>query len=459
MKPRMKYLAAVLAVSFSLPAAADDLTELKAELKRLSERLATMEQHNRELEKSLASERVSESEPEIVTRLKAVEYQTLSMQKQARQVETLEGISVSASLTGVVQKANTGDQGALANYRGDVAIALPGGEIGNTEGNIFTQLRFGQGDGVALGNTYTSTPNTTAFQLAGGPADDSTVILAQAWYQLNVPLLGDDSKANAREHVHLTFGKIDPFVFFDQNSIADDESAGFMNNAFVHNPLLDSGGDAGVDTYGFTPGVIAQYANEREKGSEWGASIGVFGSGSAANFGGSLAKPFVIAQAETAARINYLPGNYRAYLWTNGRGADYDGNEQRHTGIGFSLDQKVDDDLTLFGRYGHQATGKVKFDRALTAGVALSGNRWGRGADALGMAFGGLRTSADFRNDSLAVDSYQADGWEKQAEFYYRYQVNGNFELTPDFQIISRPGGDSSVSAVKLLALRARLGF
>lgn len=469
MRPAMTLLVMALAAAAPMTAAAaDDTAALLAELKRLAQRVEALEQQNREMEKSLASERISEKEPEVVTRLKAVEFQALSMQKQARQIEALEGISVGASLTGVVQNANEGSQGTLANYRGDVAVALPGGEIDSAEGKIFAQLRFGQGDGVALGRAYTSTPNTTAFQLAGGPADDSTVILAQAWYQLAAPLLRGGTKANAREHLHLTFGKIDPFVFFDQNAAADDESLKFMNNVFVHNPLLDSGGDIGADTYGFAPGVIAQYMNEREKGSEWGLSLGVFGAGRGADFTGSLSSPLVIAQAETAARFNYLPGNYRAYLWSNGRGAGYDGVERRHSGIGFSADQKVDDGLTMFGRYGHQIDGKVRFDRALTVGGELLGNGWGRAADSLGVAFGALRTSGDFRNDSPALDAdgdgtpdfgYQASGWEKQLELYYRYRINGQVEMTPDFQLIRRPAGDGASQTIKVVGLRAKVGF
>lgn len=215
MKPRMKYLAAALAVSLSLPAAADDISELKAELKRLAERLEAIEQHNRELEQSLASERISANEPELITRLKAVENQTLTMQKQARQIEALEGISVEASLTGVVQGVNgagssTGSRESRANYRGDISVALPGGEIGDIEGNIFAHLRIGQGNGLSLRPTYTSTPNTTAFEVGSTPADDSFGILAQAWYQLTVPLPRGGVKANAREHVHLTFGRDRP---------------------------------------------------------------------------------------------------------------------------------------------------------------------------------------------------------------------------------------------------------
>ena len=353
------------------------------------------------------------------------------------------------------------------NYRGDVSVTLPGGEIGDIEGKIFSHFRFGQGNGVGLRPTYTSTPNTTAFQTNAGP-DDSFAILAQAWYQLTVPLPRGGVKANAREHLHLTAGKIDPFVFFDQNAAADDESARFMNNAFVHNPLLDSGGDIRADAYGFAPGAIVQYVNERQKGAEWGLSLGAFASGPGANFTGSLAGPLVIAQAETAVRFNYLPGNYRAYLWHNGRGNGYDGIERMHAGIGFSVDQKLTDEVTLFGRYGHQLKGKVRFDRALTLGGELDGNLWGRAADSLGLALGALRTSADFRNDSPTVDAnadavpdfgYQASGAEQQLELYYRFKLNSHVELTPDLQWIRQPGGNAGAATVKVFGLRAKLGF
>ena len=54
---------------------------------------------------------------------------------------------------------------------------------------------------------------------------------------------------------------------------------------------------------------------------------------------------------------------------------------------------------------------------------------------------------------------YAASGSERVAEIYYRYRVNSNFDLTPEFQIIQRPGGDGSASTVKVSGLRARIGF
>jgi high affinity Mn2+ porin len=414
------------------------------------------------MEKALSSDRLSEDEPEAVTRLKAVEFETLSMQNQTKQIDALEGISVGASLVGVAQKVSHGgtpggEPESRLNYRGDVSITLPAGEMGNAEGKLFTHIRFGQGTGVALRPTYTSTSNTVAFETSAGP-DDSFAILAQAWYQLSMPL-GDGPKDQAREHLHVTFGKIDPFVFFDQNAIADDESAKFLNNVFVHNPLLDSGGDIGADKYGFQPGAIVKYENSEEKGSEWAVSLGAFGSGPGANFSGNLSDPFVIAQLETAARFNYLPGSYRLYGWTNGRAEGYDGVPRRHSGFGVSIDQKVTDSLTLFGRYGHRGTGRAMFDDALTLGAELDGSDWGRGADGVGLAVATLRTSSDYRADSLAVSGFAASGSERHVELYYRYKLNGNVELTPDFQYIRRPGGDGAADPVKVIGLRAKVGI
>lgn len=477
----MRITPLLLALSLGAgPAFATDTIEaLTAELRRLSDRLQALEKHNEETEKALASDRVSEKEPEMATRLKAVEFQTLSRQKQARQIEALEGITVGASITGVVQNAGasataSGGREKRTNYRGDISVTLPGGDMGNIDAKIFAHLQLGQGKGVGLRPTYSSTPNSTAFSVGSVAADDSFGILAQAWYQLKIPLLNGGSKANAREHLHLTFGKIDPFVFFDQNAAADDESTKFLNNVFVHNPLLDSGGDIGADAYGFAPGAILQYSNKHKKGYEWALSLGVFGtSGSnrvanSANFNGNLRSPLVIAQAQTAARFNYMPGNYRVYLWRNGHGAGYDNAERRHAGIGVSVDQKVTDELTVFGRYGHQFQGKVRFDRALTMGGELNGSQWGRAADALGFAAGALRTGPSFRNDSLALDAnndgiadfgYRASGMEDQFELYYRVKINSRLELTPDIQWIRRPAGDSTAQAITVVGLRVRAGF
>ncbi|MDD5391276.1 MAG: carbohydrate porin [Gallionellaceae bacterium] len=442
----------------------------------LAQRVKTLEENNARMETALESDRLSEKDPEVVTRLKDIEFRTLSMQKQARMIESLEGITAGASLTLVAQSANkaaiaAGEPGSALNYRGDVSVTLPGGEIGNAEGKIFAHFRLGQGNGLALNNTLTSTPNTTAFSLTN--PNDSTAMLAQAWYQLDVPLPLGGYKPNSREHLEINVGKIDPFVFFDQNVAADDESSRFLNNAFVHNPLLDSGSDAGVDAYGFTPGMRIAYHNETQKPEWWRTSLGVFGAGKGASYDHSFSAPFVIGQLEFGRKFfGGLDGTYRLYAWHNGQSTAYQ-NEfdtaiEHHSGWGASIDQRIGDATTLFGRYGKNLSGKVRIDQAFTLGAEFGGSYWNRSADSIGVALGWLHTSKDFRANSATLDAdadgnpdfgYTATGAEQLAEIYYRMRLNKNLELTPDFQLIRRPGGDQSATNAKVVGLRAKASF
>jgi len=133
--------------AFGANAHADsDTARLEAQIRMLTERVERLEQRNRALEemqarteRSLATERLSENEPELVTRLKALEYQTSSMQKQTRRIDTLDGISVGASLTTMAQHVGAGDSDTGATqsrlgYRGDLSVTLPGGSFGSAEG-------------------------------------------------------------------------------------------------------------------------------------------------------------------------------------------------------------------------------------------------------------------------------------------------------------------------------------
>ncbi|MEJ5999253.1 carbohydrate porin [Paucibacter soli] len=473
MRVRSSVLAAAAALAAALPAhAALDERQLLDALARLTARVEALEKRNTELEQALDSERLSEREPEMATRVKALEAQAQALQKPAARMEALAGVSVSASLSAVMQtlparfSASEAHETRL-NYRGDVQVSVPAGEWADISGKAFAHLRFGQGSGVGLRPSYTSTPNTLAFQ-TGEDADASFAILAQAGFQLELPLPRERATQTATSRLRLTLGKLDPFVYFDANGLADDESAKFLNNAFVHNPLLDSGGDVRADRFGFAPGAVLQWLDDSDKAAGWTASLGLFASGSGANFSAKPSKPLAIAQLETRRRFNYLPGSYRVYAWTQGQGQGFDGQMQRHRGLGLSLDQQVGDDLSLFARWGHQSAGQQRFDRALVAGLEWRGNAWRRGADAVGLALGRLRTAPGFAAASATLDAdgdgrpdwgYAASGSEQLAELYYRWQIGPKLELTPDLQWLRRLGGDAAVRGGWVLGLRARLSL
>ncbi|MFQ5643241.1 MAG: carbohydrate porin [Thiogranum sp.] len=458
-------VAGLLSASLSLPVMAADMPEGIAErLEALEKRIKTLEAENVRLNKSLDEPYISDSEPEISARLKAVESQVNSYRKAARTVEGLEGIEAGVGLTMAAQGLSGAPSGSNdpseLNYRGDVTVSLPAGNIGASEGFIFTHVRVGQGLGLENPGDAFSSVNSTSFQRPGTTTSDSTVLLAQAWYQLNVPLPLGGNPDLSRQHLELNFGKIDPFIFFDQNTIADDETRGFMNQAFVHNPLLDVGGDVGVDDFGFSPGLRVGWFNDFYKPQTYAVSIGVFGAGKGAQFEDSLSDPFVIAQAETGQRFfSGLEGNYRLYYWRNGRGEDFDGRERTHAGFGLSVDQKVADYTTLFARFGQQTEGDVRFDRTLTIGADVGGSYWNRGGDTLGLALGWLSLSDDYESASNSIAGFNASGAEQLAELFYRYRINSQFELSPNLQYIRRPGGNPSASAMTAYGLRVQLSY
>lgn len=440
---------------------------------KLEPRVKVIEEQNAKIEKGLESDGVSQYEPELTARLKAVEYQSLNMQKAARTISSLDGVVASVSLTTVAQHlgevpAGSPIHNSQLNYRGDVTVSLPLSNSGDIENKMVAAFRLGQGIGLNGVRSFAK-PNASAFRVGSTSPDDSVAVLGQAWYQATIPLPFGGFKPRSREKLEINFGKMDPFAFFDQNAVANDETRQFLNTVFVHNPLLDAGGDIGVDANGFTPGFRVSYLNEVNKAEPWRLSFGVFGAGSGANYTRFFSSPLVIAQAEKQFKsFGGLNGNMRAYYWRDGQAAQYSGDVAAHSGWGISADQRVSDDVSLFARYGHQLTGRVSFDRALTFGTEFGGGLWQRGADALGVSLGWLRTSKQFRNDAPVIDAngdgvpdfgFTAAKAERVAEIYYRYRVNKQFELSPDLQLISRPAGNSGASVVKLFGVRAQIVY
>ncbi len=443
----------------------------------LEKRVESLEQAQTDVNKGLESDNVSQYEPELTSRLKAVETDVLDMKKSAKTIEGLDGLKAGVSLTTVAQMPSglpdgTADGNSQLNYRADVTAELPLEPIGNVDHKLFAHFRMGQGLGLnsafsELG-AFASAPNAVAFRASGASPDDSVAILGQAWYQASIPLPFGGFKPRSRETLELTFGKMDIFGFFDQNAAAGDESTQFLNSIFVHNPLLDAGGQIGVDANGFQPGFVASYLNETRKPESWRLSLGVFGTGEGANYQRFFSSPLIMAQAEASLRLYGLAGNYRLYGWNQGQGTQLDGFTAKQAGWGISADQRVGDGVTLFGRYGQMAKGAVPFDRALTLGVEFNGSYWDRGADALGVAAGWLQASGDYRaaggsgdlnGDGIPDFTFVPNGAEKVAELYYRYRISPQFELSPDFQYVWRMGGNPGADNVSVLGLRAQLRY
>ena len=487
---------ALIMAGLSLPALAGPSEA--ALLEDLAKRLAHLEARNTQLEmqvkalkgesddiaKGLDSPRLSQYEPELTVRLKAVEKDALEMKKGSKIAESLDGIKVGASLLTVVQGANgmrdgVENAGSQLNYRADLTVELPLQSIGDIDQKVFGHFRLGQGQGLndsfSRSGHYASAPNAGAFRASGAQPDDSVAILGQAWYQAAIPLPLLGFRPYSRETLEVTFGKMDIFGFFDQNAGAGDESKQFLNSVFVHNPLLDAGGEVGVDKNGFQPGFVTSYLNYFDKREPWRLSLGVFGAGEkGASYQRSFNAPLVIAQAETQQRFfGGLLGNYRLYTWRRGDTPDWDGTTlSAHRGVGASVDQRIDDGITMFARYGRMLQGETKFSQAVAVGAEISGGYWSRGADAIGVGHSWLKTGDGYGSAAnaracldegtacaVATPFYTPEGAEGVTEIYYRFRLSPQVVISPDFQSITRAGGSSDTSTIRVFGLRANIAY
>ena len=59
----------------------------------------------------------------------------------------------------------------------------------------------------------------------------------------------------------------------------------------------------------------------------------------------------------------------------------------------------------------------------------------------------------------MADFTFTPGGAEKVAEIYYRYRIAPQFELTPDFQLVTRGGTNPNARSVKVLGLRANISY
>lgn len=309
------------------------------------------------------------------------------------------GVDIEAGLAAVWQHASgrdtdTGRAQRRAGWRADVAVDAPLGGFAGAEVAAFAHLRAGGGSVLSLRPTFGAS-NALAFG-----DDDARAVLAQAGLRLAWQLA-------AERRFELVLGKVDPFGHFDQNAVADDETRGPLNSLFVHQPLLDAGGDVAVDRDGFARGALLAW-----DAAPWRASLGLLRAGG---------KPLTIGQLEAGGDA----GRWRLYAWRRGDAETDDGRERR-AGIGVSADLAIGETLAAFVRAGRRVQGEGGFEHALTLGADLSGRRWGRGDDGLGLAAG-----------AACADG----GCERVAELYYRWQVLPWLALTPDVQHVARPAG------------------
>ncbi|HZX36243.1 MAG TPA: carbohydrate porin [Thermodesulfobacteriota bacterium] len=414
--------------------------------KEVEKRIGELEKRVEEIERGEAKhdtlvEELKGHVETISRELEMVDYRTSRIKAMQERVESLTiGGGLSLFLQGVTDNQGGGDS-ADGSYSADLFFQAPIGRYGN----VFIRGMVGQGGGAPIAPGTFSGPN------ADLEFDDSTFRIVEAWYwtEFDVPDILD-------RRLELTVGKMTSAAIFDANAVANNELAQFMADIFVNNLALETGGDEN----GYGPGIALGYrlTSIYNKGLNVKGSIGLFeGDG---DFDGVFDRPFAIAELDMWRPSYGLNGNYRIYAWTNNtkhtdllNAAD---DELSNKGFGFSLDQQVSNDVTLFARAGFQDEDVSAFDSSFSAGAQVLGNKWRRGNDMIGVAYGFSSVSGPYEDALPAADF--ASG-EHYIEAYYRYKANSNLSISPDIQYVINPGGDKSVDDLLIYALRMQVDF
>ncbi len=431
---------------------------IREEINQLKERIAALEK------------KVAQQDNYIITQAQTVETQ----HKQINEYETrlaqfeeklkrlpgepmklMEGLELGVGGTMIVQGTNNvnynGDGQTQkkdrtdGSYSADVTLAK---EFKEVDGRAFLHLEAGQGAGLEDNLTLYSNLNRDAGD------NDANAQVTELWYEQNL----------FKDKAAITFGKLDPTAYFDQSNIANDETTQFLGRIFRNSPTVEFPDN--------NAGIRVAYLPV-----EWlELGCGMFNAKSGwEKIGDNL---FNIGQVSFKTNFLKLPGNYRFYGWSNNanhtKWSDDTKTKETAYGFGLSFDQKANDIITLFARYGWQdpkvynpditATGDLNYSlmHSWSAGFQVEGKPWGREKDLLAFAVGQAIPSKDYKKyGSTQILSPRAKP-EGHLEAYYNIHINDHLSISPDFQYIWNPFGKDvadDANGIFVGGMRAQVDF
>ncbi|MCK9614663.1 MAG: carbohydrate porin [Candidatus Omnitrophica bacterium] len=402
----------------------DEINQLKSRIEALEKKASQQDGYIKSQEGTikLQADKISQYETKLSQLDEKLHRETGLPEQIAK------GLDISAGATMVVQgtnNVNNASDDANRNisrtdgsYSTDITI---GKEFEQITGRAFLHLENGQGAGLEDNLTLYSNVNRDAD-------DDVNVRVTEAWYEQG---LFNDKAA-------ITFGKLDPTVYFDDNAVANDETTQFLGRIFRNSPTIEFSDN--------TMGIRLAYMPK-----EWVEfNYGVFDG----NNDWEKITDNLVSMGQVTFKTNFfnLPGNYRILGWRNNvyhtKWLDDTQTKENAYGFGLSFDQKANDVVTLFTRYGWQnpevynpeitATGDLNYslEQSWSAGFQIEGKPWGRENDVVAFAVGQIFPSDDYKEATGRLGKT-----EGHLEAYYKIYCNKHLSVSPDFQYIWNPFG------------------
>ena len=446
----------LLAFSFLCATAvfADDVS-VRDEINQLKERIATLEKKVSDQDKYIATQSTTTQ----AQQQKIVEYETkLSKFEEnlhempSSPMKLMEGLQLGVGATMIIQGANNvnNDNDGVTkkknrtdgSYSTDITLSKEFKEI---NGKAFVHLENGQGNGLE--------DNLVLYSNVNRDADDHEGIRpTEIWYEQNL----------FKDRAVVTFGKLDPTAYFDNNEVANQETTQFLGRIFRNAPTIEFPDN--------TAGIRLAYMPK-----EWiELGYGAF-NGNSDTWDKMFDNLFNIWQVTFKTNFFNLPGNYRFYGWNSNvyhtKWLDSGKQKDGAYGFGLSFDQKVTDITTAFLRYGWQdpkvydpnistTAGSLPYslEQSWSTGFQVEGKPWGREKDMLAFAVGQILPSSDYKK----IDATRLAKTEGHLEAYYKIHVNDHLAISPDFQYIWNPFGKDAPDdkeGVFVGGMRAQVDF
>ena len=282
-----------------------------------------------------------------------------------------------------------------------------------------------------------------------------------------------------------TVGKFSIVDIFDTNTYAHDPRNDFLNWS-----IIDMGAfDYAANSWGYTYGGTVEWYQDW-----WTVRAGVFDLSLMPN-SDKLSPGFAQGQfvAELEERHNLWDqrgklkflywlthGNLGTYLDAISQGAATGQTPstgavrsfRTKDGFGLNLEQQLAPDLGVFARasVSQGTVEEVDFtdiNKSISAGLSLTGGRWGRPDDTVGLAGalnrishqGKLYLAAGGLGGIIGDGQLPNAGPEQILEVYYRVPVFSFAHLTVDYQFINHPAYNRDRGPVSIFGLRARVQF
>jgi high affinity Mn2+ porin len=287
------------------------------------------------------------------------------------------------------------------------------------------------------------------------------------------------------DNLIVTMGKFAVVDIFDTNTYAHDPRADFLNWA-----IIDAGAfDYAADSWAYTYGGASEWTQ-----SWWTLRAGIFDLSKVPNMP-HLETNFrqfeLVSEAEERHTLFGRDGKLKALVFLNrGRMGDYNDaielGELTHTtpdtalvrrynsraGGSLNFEQKLTGDLGVFARASINDGSKEAYefsdiDRSVSTGLSLTGARWERPDDTVGVAgvVDAVSNSAQryFAAGGLGIligdGRLPHYGLENVLETYYSAKVASWFTTTFDYQFIDNPAYNRDRGPVSVFGVRLHTEF